>query len=237
MIIKALLLILAALPFCSFGKDYDVGYLYKVEIGSVRVTQSSVGFKEVDLKLDEIAERDEDDVLAAYKQKKAGKAVVGPNDVLYLVDGHHFARALHKYGSSNMWVEILHDFSDLSSAEFWAKMKQKKLVYLKDQHGNDITPSELPKTVAGLKNDPYRSLAYFVRKCAGYKELKTPFQEFRWAEFFREHIHLPANPSAARWQSALDEALKLCRTDQASHLPGYTGRRASCETMLGWLDD
>jgi len=234
MIKQALFLFLAAFSTLAHA-DYKVGYLYKVDITDARPTQSAVGFKEIEFKVEQIADEDEDGDLGAYKEKKAGKAVIGPNGQLYLVDGHHFARALQKYGSKTMWVEILADFSDLSTTAFWAKMKSKKWVYLKDQAGNEITPANLPKTIAGLKNDPFRSLGWMVRKCGGYTDRKAPFQEFLWAEFLRQYISLPANASKAKWIAAVEAAVELARSDKASHLPGWTGRRSTCSEILHWL--
>jgi hypothetical protein len=38
---------------------------------------------------------------------------------------------------------------------------------------------------AGMRDDPYRSLAALVRKSGGYEKSTRPFSEFVWANHFR----------------------------------------------------
>ena len=213
-----------------------MGEDYKVDIDDVRPTQFAVGVKEVEYQAEKIAKKDSDGELADYKKKKIGTVVIGPNGVLYLVDGHHFARSLLKYGSTTMWIEIEKDYSDLDGSDFWAKMKEKNFMYLKDETGTTRKPSELPKKFSALKNDPYRSLAWMVRKSDGFSnDDDTPFLEFLWADFFRSRIELSANASPAGWKKALKEAMKLAESNKTSHLPGWSGDEGDCSEILDWL--
>jgi hypothetical protein len=47
-----------------------------------------------------------------------------------------------------------------------------------------LTDKDLPKTVAGLIDDPFRSLAGELRRAGGFAKDTTPFSEFLWADFF-----------------------------------------------------
>ncbi len=43
----------------------------------------------------------------------------------------------------------------------------------------------LPNDIRGLADDPYRSLAWFVRKAGAFENSEKNFAEFTWANFFR----------------------------------------------------
>ena len=61
-------------------------------------------------------------------------------------------------------------------------------VWLYDEKGRQpISPYSLPKSVDGLIDDLYRSLAYRVREADGYTASPdVPFADFYWANHFRE---------------------------------------------------
>jgi hypothetical protein len=44
---------------------------------------------------------------------------------------------------------------------------------------------DLPKSVADLVDDPFRSLAGELRRAGGFAKETTTFSEFLWADFFR----------------------------------------------------
>jgi hypothetical protein len=46
----------------------------------------------------------------------------------------------------------------------------------------------LPKTVAGLIDDPFRSLAGELRRAGGFAKDTTPFSEFLWTDFLRRRV-------------------------------------------------
>ncbi len=233
------LLLLSLTTFIARAADeYEVGETYKVSITDLKPTQFAAGFKEIEYQVEKIGKKDNDGELSEYKKEKVGAAVIGPKGKLYLVDGHHFALALQNYGSKTTWVEIIDDYSDssLSVAQFWAKMKRKKQVYLKDENGESRTPLKLPKTIASLKDDPYRSLAWMVRKSGGYDaDDDISFLEFIWADYFRNTLKLPKDPSQAQWEKALKSAMKLASSDEASHLPGWHGDKGDCSKILDWI--
>lgn len=224
-------------PALFADDEYHVGYLYKVPLDEVLPTQYAVSFKEVAVRVKTLGQKDDDGDIKKYKLKKAGQAVVGPGGKLYLVDGHHFASALIEYGHNKMWVEIEDDLSDLSPAAFWKEMKARSWVYLIDHKGKEISVSDLPKRLTALKDDPYRGVAWMVRKCGGFKELDVPFQEFRWAEFFREHLTIAVNASDATWEKVVRQALALAASDEASHLPGWHGKKIRCADIFAALGE
>ncbi len=224
-------------PFCFADDDYVVGETYKVAIDELMPTQYSVSKKEIEFRVKTLEEKDDDGELKEYKEKKTGTAVIGPAGDLYLIDGHHFAIALAEFGHNKIYVEVIADLSALTKEDFWKRMVRKKWVYLKDNKGNGITTADLPKKLSGLKDDPYRGLAWMVRKCSGYNQLEIPFQEFQWAEYFRSRVSISTKASNAQWEKAVRKALVLAADDQASHLPGWHGHKASCADILSHLGD
>jgi hypothetical protein len=74
-----------------------------------------------------------------------------------------------------------------------------------------------------MPDDPYRTLAWLVRKNQGFCRADMPqkeFAEFQWADFFRSNL----NPSDVEWTAKLiDKAVKLAESPQAKAQPGYVG--------------
>jgi hypothetical protein len=151
------------------------------------------------------------------------RVVLGPGGNAYVIDHHHLALALtrEKYETAPMDVEG--DFSKLKVAAFWQKMATLKYIHPVDARGRAHPVEAIPKSLEGLKDDPYRSLAGFARASGGFVKVETPFAEFLWADYFRERI--PARLVKNHFHKALRHALKLCRHPEARGLPGYVGKK------------
>ena len=80
---------------------------------------------------------------------------------------------------------------------------------------------DIPKSVTGLKDDPYRSLAGEIRRAGGYAKDTTPFSEFLWADLFRRRIARKA--VEADFASAMEKALAIAKSKDAIYLPGWCG--------------
>ncbi|TRY21448.1 chromosome partitioning protein ParB, partial [Brevibacillus sp. LEMMJ03] len=77
------------------------------------------------------------------------------------------------------------------------------------------------KSITGLKDDPYRSLAGELRRAGGFAKDTTPFSEFLWADFLRRRI--PRKSIEDDFSKALDRALAFGRSKDAGYLPGWCG--------------
>ena len=88
---------------------------------------------------------------------------------------------------------------------FWAAMRHDGCLWPHDERGEPVDwadlPSRLPSSVAGLRDDPYRSLAGLVRRAGGFEKSGRPFAEFVWANHLRTRVRLPA-PGAAGAQAS-----------------------------------
>ncbi len=194
----------------------------KQKVLSLRPTQFAVGMLEVDEKIK---------ILSSYSKKKFRKylrdsrvpVVLSPRGEMYVTDNHHFLSVCYNMGVSTVNIEVIEDFSrtKLNFAQFWRVMKKRKSLYPYCQFGEGPRePIYLPKDIRGLADDPYRSLAWFVRKSGGFENSEKNFAEFQWANFFRNKKLLKSSGSWG-FARALVKASQLAQSAEAKHLPGF----------------
>lgn len=193
----------------------------QVAIAQLHPTQFAVGYREVEERGRNIAQKSPHK-LKAYIEEHLPLVVVGPGGAPYLVDGHHLCLALCKFHvADRVEARIEANWRDLSPTEFWKKMKEHDWVYLYDCQGRGpLDPEELPKQVTELADDPYRALAWEVRKRGGYAKNSATFSEFRWANYFRTRIPLGSGESG--FEQAVEAALKISHAPEAQALPGFS---------------
>jgi hypothetical protein len=110
-------------------------------------------------------------------------------------------------------------------------LKSADLVRLKNESGVEVDTSQLPKTLEAMTDDPYRSLAWFVRHKGGFCKSPREFAEFAWADWFRskslalEIQNLPSDPNDKN--ATVDEAVEMAHSSEAESLPGYSA--ANCQ--------
>jgi hypothetical protein len=194
--------------------------IHPVAIDDLRPTQITVGMREV------VAKREEwrahgNDKKAEFLGSHLIPVVRGPRGRFYLIDHHHLARALHDEGVEKVAVTVVADLSKLEPAAFWVYLDNRSWMHLYDENGVRQDHKKLPKHVAGLIDDPYRSLAGELRWAGGYAKDITPFAEFLWADFLRRRIK--HKQAAGDPVGALDAALRLAKSQEADYLPGWCG--------------
>src|SRR4029077_20090591 len=147
--------------------------------------------------------------------------VHGPDDRYYVVDHPHLARALHDESVTDVLVTVIGDLTMVGRDAFWGVMDNKRWVYPYDAKGERRHFTDIPKSMTGLKDDPFRSLAGELRRAGGFAKDTTPFSEFLWADFLRGRI----KPSLVdkHFSRALERALEFARSQDAHYLPGWCG--------------
>lgn len=194
--------------------------LHTVSISDLRPTQMTVGMREVEEKRK--AWRGLDiKKSAGFLGRHMIPVVRGPKDRLYVVDHHHLARALHDEGVEEVLTSPLADLRTLDKDEFWRFLDNRGWMHPFDADGVRQSRSELPKTVADMKDDPYRSLAGELRFAGGYAKDATPFSEFLWADALRRRVDSKTAKNDP--ETALEEALAFAKSAAASYLPGWCG--------------
>ena len=194
--------------------------LHEVEIHRLRPTQITVGLIEVHDKrarLEAMKKHEQQDFLLAHPIP----AVWGPDGKLYITDHHHLGRAAEEAGIETGFFNVEEDFSKVPIALFWPKMSAAHWAHPIDQHGQPRGFEAIPDHLDKLIDDPYRSLAAYVREAGGYDKTPTPFGEFQWADFFRPRVAI--GPTRAEFDKAVAAAVKLALTPAAAALPGYRG--------------
>ncbi|CUS48076.1 MAG: inorganic pyrophosphatase [Idiomarinaceae bacterium HL-53] len=134
-------------------------------------------------------------------------AVRGPNNQLYLTDGHHTFSTFKEMPEGGrdfvVSVRVTHDQSHLTQNDFWQWMRTEQLTWLFDGEGDAISPGELPPEVGRdqLANSELRAAAYFLRGIVWQKPTNAPpFIEFQWAQALQSLVPTEPYQSLSRDQ-------------------------------------
>lgn len=196
----------------------NVSHLDRLKVPDLRPTQVTVGLREVEEKREEWLRLSKED-RKQYLKAHVVPIVKGPEAYHYVVDHHHVARALLEDGHKHVWATAVKDLSHLAADEFWAVMDHQSLVHPFDAQGHRVPYSDIPRSLAGLVDDPFRSLAGEVRRRGGFAKITEPYSEFVWADFFRRRMSSKA--LSKDFEAAVAEALTIAHSNAAVHLPGW----------------
>ena len=194
--------------------------LVTVELGKLRPTQITAGYAEIAQKRSEwggLTKKARRALLATHWFP----AILGPRGRYHIVDHHHLGVALLQEGVERVSVMVLADLSYLAVETFWRVMEQRNWAHPFDQTGARRAYEAIPGRITQLVDDPYRSLAGFLRAAGGYAKDTSPFAEFLWADYLREHVTLAQIQKSM--ELALREALGLAKSPLARYLPGWSG--------------
>jgi hypothetical protein len=198
-----------------------VAKLHEVEIHRLRPTQITVGMIEVEDKrarLEGLKSHEQ----RAFLEAHPIPAVWGPDGKLYITDHHHLGRAASEAGVETGFFCIEGDYSSVPIAQFWPRMSADRWAHPIDENGQRRPFEDIPNHLEKLRDDPYRSLAGYVRDAGGYDKTPTAFAEFQWADFFRARVVI--GPTRWDFNNSVEKALKLATSSAAAHLPGYKGQ-------------
>jgi len=189
-------------------------------VADLRPTQMTVGLREVAEKRRQWrtrAERDGPEFLGRHLIP----VLKGPKGQPYVIDHHHLARALLDEGVTHVAITVVADLSSLSKSEFWVFCDNRGWVHPFDVEGERRAYDDIPKRIAAMADDPFRSLAGELRRAGGFSKETTPFSEFIWADFLRRRIKRKLVEDD--FGAAMTKALQLARSQPADHLPGWCG--------------
>jgi hypothetical protein len=197
--------------------------LHPVAIADLRPTQITVGMREVSAK-QKSWQRQDPKKRAEFLGRHMIPVIRGPKDRLYVLDHHHLTLALHNEGVEEVLVYAVVDLRTLSKDEFWNYLDNRSWVHPYDAAGRRRDFADIPKKISGLKDDPYRSIAGELRRMGGFAKDTTPFSEFLWADYMRRR--LARSDVEENFDNAIEQALKLAKSEDASYLPGWCGPHA-----------
>jgi hypothetical protein len=192
--------------------------LKRVPITDLIPTQMTVGMLEIGHKRQRWRERSANEAENFLEMLRI-PVVLGPGTQTYLLDHHHLTLALRSEGIKELFVSITSNLSHLPRDEFWMRLEKKNWVHPFDAHGLMRPYNDMPRTLDGLQDDPFRSLSWAVKKAGGFAKDKTPFSEFRWADFFRKRI--PLELVRCHFAHAQVLAMHIAGSTEAAELPGW----------------
>jgi hypothetical protein len=76
-----------------------------------------------------------------------------------VIDHHHLARALHEERVKNVLVTVIAKLTRLELDAFWFVLDNHNWMHPFDDQGRRRGYKDIPKSVTGLIDDPFRSLA------------------------------------------------------------------------------
>jgi hypothetical protein len=192
----------------------------RVPLKRLRPTQAAVGMRAVALKRRKVEKHVQTpSKIERYLDHRPIPSIIGPGGHLFMIDHHHLALALWQAEIETAFVVVIEDFSVLPVAMFWSRMEEGGWVRPFDEDGRRIAPTKLPKRLKGLRADRYRDLSWSVREAGGFEKSPQPYSEFLWADYFRSRVS--ERLIAKDYEAAVAKALKLSRSHQARHLPGF----------------
>jgi hypothetical protein len=194
--------------------------LIKAKLNELHPTQLTVGFATVDAKMQQwkgmSGSRRE-----AYLSENWLPAIRAPDGEYYIVDHHHLAVALLKSHVKHARLLLLKDLSSLRAEDFWMAMDHYNWVHPYDAKGRRKGFSAIPAKLSDLKDDPYRSLVDEVKRAGGYATTSLLYEEFLWADFFRQRLDVKKRDVLCG--ETLIAALALAKSSDAQALPGWCG--------------
>ena len=186
----------------------------------LRPTQMTLGFREVDVKR-RLWRGADDAQRAKILRRHVVPTVVGPKNRHFMIDHHHFTKAMIDEKVSLIAVLVVANLGDLVKDEFWTVLDNRSWCHAYDAKGQRRALSIIPKSLTQLTDDPYRSLAGELIRAGGCAKNSVPFSEFLWADFLRRRIKLSL--VSTDFGGALVQALELARGTEAKSLPGWSG--------------
>jgi hypothetical protein len=197
--------------------------LHPVATADLHPTQITVGMREVEDKRERWRAKSgkSGKKSAEFLGKHMIPVILGPQNRHYVIDHHHLARALHDEGVKNVLVTVVANLSKLEQDTFWFVLDNRSWMHPFDDEGRRRGYKDIPKSVAELVDDPFRSLAGELRRVGGYAKDTTPFSEFLWADFLRRRIKRKA--VERDFGPAVETALQLAKSQDANYLPGWCG--------------
>ena len=191
-----------------------------VPITDLRPTQMTVGYREVEIKRYQWRKANDEERITLL-QRHIVPAVVGPKGRTYIVDHHHFTKALLDEKAALVAVYLVADLHKFSKEEFWTFLDNNDWCHAYDADGKRCALSDIPKKLSDLADDPFRSLVGELIRAGGCAKTGAPFYEFLWADFLRRRIERPLVEKD--FGSALVKALDLAKGADAKSLPGWSG--------------
>lgn len=201
----------------------------------LRPTQFALGMVQVRSKMAQTRQVPADE-RTAFMEKLAIVAVRGPGGRLHVIDHHHWTRAWIELGIEEAPVRIRADFGALDDLNFFSEMAERGWIHPYNERGEKVSIESLPATVADMPDDPYQSLAAFLRIGGVYDNPGEFNAKFAWADYLRERI--TGDPGTVEgFAEMLATAYRMAHTQESRSLPGYRADGAVRAKLAAFGDE
>jgi hypothetical protein len=190
--------------------------LQPVPIAALRPTQITVGMREVRAKRN-CWQKAAGERRAEFLGRHLIPVIRGPQNLNYLIDSHYIALALHEEGVDSVLTTVVRDLSKLELDTFWAFLDNRGWTRPFDEQGRRREYKEIPKSVNGLIDDPFRSLACELVRGLPLDAMLA--SEFLWADYLRRRIERKLVEDD--FDRALEDARIFAKAEEANYLPGW----------------
>ncbi|QNI97950.1 ParB-like protein [Synechococcus sp. RS9902] len=202
--------------------------LIEVSAAKLQPTQWCVGLAEIWSREKDFAQDTRQQRLD-YLRGKPVPLIRSADGAMWMLDRHHRLRGLIGIDPvATTWGYVVEELPTADRNAVLAHLHNQGWLYLYDGRGNGPLPAEqLPTSLLGLDDDPYRSLVWKLKQEGWIKpQPLIPYHEFRWGAWLRSR---PLPPfSSRRLEPALAAARQLVCSAAAQDMPGWKGDKKAC---------
>ena len=202
--------------------------LIEVPAAQLQPTQWCVGLAEIWSRERDFAQ-DTRQKRLAYLRGKPVPLIRSADGAMWMLDRHHRLRGLIGIDpGATTWAYVVQELPTADKNAVLAFLQSQGWLYLYDGRGIGPRPAEqLPNSLLGLEDDPYRSLVWKLKQEGWIKpQPLIPYHEFRWAAWLRSR---PLPPFSSKLlDPALAAARQLVCSAAAEHMPGWKGDKKTC---------
>ena len=194
--------------------------LIEVLAAQLQPTQWCVGLAEIWSREKDFAQDTRQQRLD-YLRGKPVPLIRSADGAMWMLDRHHRLRGLIGIDpGATTWAYVVQELPTADRSAVLAYLHNHGWLYLYDGRGNGPRPAEqLPTSLLGLDDDPYRSLVWKLKQEGWIKpQPLIPYHELRWGAWLRSR---PLPPfSSRRLEPALAAARPLVCSSAAQDLLG-----------------
>ncbi|MCT0200261.1 chromosome partitioning protein ParB [Synechococcus sp. CS-1325] len=196
------------------------GELIELPLSCLQPTQLCLGLAEVEARTCDFR-LESPQSLRRYLRNRPVPIAVSSAGEHWMIDRHHRLRALLDVApQTTVFCSVVLELEGASQSYCLEELNRRGWLYLIDRDGQGPYPPErLPRHLAELQDDPYRSLVWKLKQEGLIRpQPSVPFLEFHWGAWLRRQ---PLPPFSSRnLEPALQEARMLVRSRRGGGIPG-----------------
>lgn len=195
--------------------------LIELAVAALQPTQLCIGLAEVRQRRADFVQQNAEE-RRRYLKRKPVPLVVSGCGAHWMLDRHHRLSGLLAVDpNATAFGYVVLELETVDRPGVLQELQARGWLYLHDARGRGpLGVDQLPTSLPGLQDDPYRSLVWALKQDHYIAPAPLiPFHEFRWGAWLRSRSLPPFG--SLRLEPALPAARALVRSKAASHLAGW----------------